>query len=64
MINNKNAETKFMLSKPSNHLNMEHYWGSAYCGEVDLDSEVNRLASVNLWQYTTVPSQCERLHWT
>ena len=40
---------------------MEQYWGSDDCGEVDIDSDVNHLASGNLRQFTTVPSQCERL---
>ena len=33
-------------------------------GEVDIDSDINYLASGNLRQSTTVTSQCERLPWT
>ena len=38
--------------------------GSVDRGEVDIDSDVNCLASGNLWQYTTVPSHCEQLTYT
>ena len=58
------AETKFLFPKPSNHWNMEHHRGSADCGEVDIDSDINHLDSGNVWQYTTVPSQCEWFPWT
>ena len=37
--------------------------GSADSGEVDIDSDVNFLASGNLRQSTTAPSHCERLPW-
>ena len=53
------AETKLLLLKTSNHWNMEHYWVSADCAEVDLDSDLTLLASDNLRKYTNVPSQCE-----
>ena len=58
------ADTKFVLPKPSYYWKTDHYWGSADHGEVDLDSDVNRLASGNILQYTTVPSQCEWFPWT
>ena len=54
------ADTKLLLTKPSDHWKMEHYWGSDDSGEVDLDSDVNHLASGNFRQYTTVPSHCEQ----
>ena len=54
----------FLLSKPSDHWNIEHYRGPADHGEGDSDLDINRLASGNLWQYTTLPSQFERLTWT
>ena len=60
----KSAETKFLLPKPSNHWKTDHYWGSDDHGEVDIDSDLNRLASGNIMKYTTVPSQCEWLSWT
>ena len=28
------------------------------CGEGDLDSDINRVDSDNLWKYTTVIKQC------
>ena len=58
--------TKFMLPRHSNHWNTEKYRGSADRGEVDLESDVNCLASGNIGKYTTVPSQCEwvPLTWT
>ena len=59
-----NADTKFLSTKTIDHWKMEHYRGSANCGEVDLDSEVNFLDSDNLRQCTTVPCQYGRLPWT
>ena len=53
------AETKSRLPKPSDHWKMEHYVGSGNHGKVDLDSDVNRLATGNLWRYTTLTSHCE-----
>ena len=35
--------------------------GSADCGEVDLDSDINHLASGKLRKSTTVTSQCDIL---
>ena len=55
------SDTHFILPSHDEHLNMEHYWGSVNCGEGDLDSDINRLASGDLRQYTTAPSQCEKL---
>ena len=39
-------------------------WGLDDCCEGYRDSDINRLDSVNLRQYTTVPNQCEQLPWT
>ena len=58
------ADTKFLLPKPIYHWKTEQYWGSVHHIEVDIESEVNCLYSGNIWQYTTVPSQCEQLPWT
>ena len=38
--------------------------GSADRGEWDRDSDINHLASDNLWQYTTVTNQCWWFPWT
>ena len=53
--------TKFLLPPHSDHWNTEHYRGSYNCGEVDIDSYINRLASGNLRKSTTVTSQCDKL---
>ena len=37
---------------------------SADLGEGDRDLDINFLDSVNLWQYSTVPSKCLRFPWT
>ena len=58
------AQTKSLYPKPSDQWKTEHYRGSDDSGEVDIDSDINFLASGNLWQHTTVTSQCERLTWT
>ena len=55
------ADTKIPLTQHIEHLNMDKYRGSDNRGEVDLDSDVNSLASGNIRQYNTVPGQCERL---
>ena len=55
----KFADTKLQLPQHSKHWKTEQYWGSDNCGKVDLDSDVNFLASVILQKPTTVPSQCE-----
>ena len=47
-----------------NHLNVEHCRRLTGRCDLDLDSDINFLASSNLWQCTTVTSQCERLPWT
>ena len=60
----KSADTKFLSPQHSNHWNIEHYWGSANCGEVDLDSDINSLASGNHRQSTTVSSHYEQFPWT
>ena len=52
------------ITSHGDHWNTEHYRGSVNSGEVDLDSDVYRMASGNLRKYTTVPSQCDRLPWT
>ena len=51
-------ETWLSLPQHSDHWKTEEYQGSAHRGEVDLDSDVNRLASDKLRQSTTVTSQC------
>ena len=58
------AEHKFLLPKPSDHWRTEHYQESDNCWEVDLGSDINHLDSGNIWQYNTVPSQCEKFPWT
>ena len=58
------AETKFLLPKISDHWKKKHYCGLADNGKGYLDSDINRLYLGNLQQYTTVPSQCEKLPWT
>ena len=50
--------------KTRNHWHMDHCWWLVYRFEGDLDSDLNRLASGNLRQYATVPSQCDQLPWT
>ena len=54
-------DTKLSLPQHSDHLKTEQYQDSADRGEVDLDSDVNRMVSDKLRQSTNVPSQCERL---
>ena len=39
---------------------MDQYWGSDGPGEVDIEPDVNRLASSKPIQSTTVLNQCER----
>ena len=56
--------TKFLLSQHRDNWKTEKCQGAANRGKVDLDSNVNRLASGNLRQYTNVPSQWEILPWT
>ena len=51
--------TKLLLPQLSEHWNMEKYRGSDERGEVYIGSYVNHLASGNLRQSTTVPSQCD-----
>ena len=55
------AATKITVTQTELPLKDKEVLGSAYRGEVDLDSDVNHLASGNLRKYTTVTSQCERL---
>ena len=43
---------------------MDNYRGSADRDEVNIDSDVNCLASGHIRQYTTVPSKCEQFPWT
>ena len=49
---------KRLLPTHSKHWKTEPYRGSDDRGEVDCDSDLNRLASVILSQYTTVTNQC------
>ena len=47
------------------HWKTEHYRGSdGFWWGIFWLRDLNRLASVNHWQYTTVPHQCERFTWT
>ena len=39
------ADTKLPLPQHREHCNTEHYRGSTYYGKVDLDSDINGLAS-------------------
>ena len=39
------------------------YQGSKYCFEGDCDSDLNRLSSVILMQYTTITNNCQQLTW-
>ena len=55
---------KFLLPQHRGHWKTDKYLGSEDFDEVDLDSDVNSLASGNLSQSTTVLSQCEQLPWT
>ena len=57
-------DTKLPLPQHRKHQKTEKYQGSADLGELYLDPDVNRPVSVNLWQCTTVSSQCERLPYT
>ena len=59
-------ETKFLLPKLSNNWNTDHYRGLDDRDEGYLESDLNCLVVGNLWQYTTVTSQCELfpLNWT
>ena len=63
-LSTKSVETKFLLPKTNCRWKTDHFWGLAGRVKGYLDSYINRLASVNLCQYNTVPSQCERLSWT
>ena len=51
--------TQFPLHKISKHQTAEQYLGSANFGEIDIKSDVNRLATGKLPQSTTVYSQYE-----
>ena len=53
--------TRFPLPQHIDHWKIAQYWGLADRGVVDLDSDVNYLASRNIRESTTVPSQCEQL---
>ena len=54
--------TQFTLHKINKHQTVEKYQGSADSGELDLESDVNRLASKKLWKSTTISSQCKQLY--
>ena len=54
-------DTQFPLPPHGEHWKTEKYWGSANRSEVDLDSDINCLASGKIRPFTTVPSQCEIL---
>ena len=58
------ADTKLPLPQHRKHWITENYQGSGDSGGVDIDSDANCMASVNLWQPNTVPSKCERFPWT
>ena len=58
------AYNKLRLPRPIDYWKTEHYQMLSDCGEVDLDSDVNHLASGNLRQYTTLPSKFDKLNWT
>ena len=51
--------TQFQLHKSSEHQIAKQYQESDNCGEIDLKSNVNRLATGKLPQSTTVYSQYE-----
>ena len=57
------AETNFLLPKPHDHRRQSTIGGSADLGEVYIGSDINRLDSGNILQYTIAPSQCEKLNW-
>ena len=63
IINNK-CINQFPVIKPSDNWKTEHYQVLSDRCKGDLDSYLNWLALGNLWKYTTVPSQCDRLPWT
>ena len=58
------AESKFPLPTPCDNRKTEDSRGLADHGERYLYSDINLLASGYLWQYNTVPSQCEWSPWT
>ena len=51
--------TQFPLHKSSEHQTAEKYQGSTNRGDIDIKSYVNRLATGQIRQSTTVYSQCE-----
>ena len=53
-------DTKLPLPKSRKHQKLEQYQGSTKCGDLDLNSDVNRPVSVKLRKSTTVSSQCEK----
>ena len=63
IISNK-CRNQVTVIRKINHWKREQYQGWYNFCERDVDSDLNPLASDNIWQYTTVPSQCERLPWT
>ena len=63
ILNNK-CRYQVPVITQNNNWNTEQYCGLANCCEEDLESDIYCLDSVNLWQYTTVLCQCERLPWT
>ena len=58
------VDTKSPLPQHRKNRNTDQYWGSEDRGEVDIDSDVNHLASSNIRQYNNVPSQCDIFTWT
>ena len=48
--------TQLPLHKISKYRTSEQYQGSAYCGELDLKSDINRTDSGKLREYTTLSS--------
>ena len=54
-------DTKIQSPQHSEHRKTDQYQGLANCGEIDLDSDVNRPTLIKLRKSNTVPSQYERL---
>ena len=63
ILNNKCRDRVPVITQ-SNHWKKKYYRGSDDFCEGYLDLYLNCLASGNLQQYTTVPSQCEIFPWT
>ena len=59
---NNSKNTKFLLSQHSDHWKTEQYRGSEDRGEVNIDSDINWLDSVNLRKSTSVPVSVSYWH--